>query len=323
MIHAASLARQLRGREQPDSEHLAASPRTSEGGNGSNYIETIPKRGYRFIANVKEVDEAANGNSNIAVSSNQEAFGINGNGTGTTRSPALTLPVPQTLNVTNRKRLLSIVGGCIALGLAITLIYWLRHRSTNDGFTPKSIAVLPFKTIGTDGESDLLGLGMADALIIKLSRLEQLTVLPTSSVFPFTHREKDAVQIGRDLGVEGVLDGTSRDGDRVGKARVDQLKDGRLFGRDSSPNVITASLPYRGSQNNGESLRPQVSNTDKKPLTTYSTDNFKAYQGVLLDSTRNRRRENLPKAINYLEQAVQRIRCAGSRHPGGALLPRR
>jgi TolB-like protein len=55
--------------------------------------------------------------------------------------------------------------------------------------------VLPFKTIGTNGEDDLLGLGMADAMILKLSRLDQLTVLPTSSVFRFTKRDRDTVAI--------------------------------------------------------------------------------------------------------------------------------
>ena len=57
---------------------------------------------------------------------------------------------------------------------------------------------------------------MADALIIRLSHLNQTTVLPTSSVARYTNREKDAVEIGKDLGVEAVLDGTvQREGDQV------------------------------------------------------------------------------------------------------------
>ena len=69
-----------------------------------------------------------------------------------------------------------------------------------------SMAVLPFKFIG--GEADeYLGLGMADALITRLSNLRHIAVRPTSSVRKCSGRE-DSVLVGRELGVEWVLDGS-------------------------------------------------------------------------------------------------------------------
>src|SRR4029078_13669363 len=77
----------------------------------------------------------------------------------------------------------------------VTFIYWSRHRTTEETLGVRSMAVLPFKTIGTNAQTDLLGLGMADALIIKLSKLDQLTVLPTSSVFRYTSSDNAATAI--------------------------------------------------------------------------------------------------------------------------------
>ena len=275
----------------------------SEGDVESNYIETIPKRGYRFVAQVSERHELTNANPLLVLEDVLEpdkAF-----------APMLT-PALQKSPRERSKHYLSILVLVVGLcGIAI-FIYWSRHRATRETIGVRSIAVLPFKTIGTNAQTDLLGLGMADALIIKLSKLDQLTVLPTSSVFRYTSRDKEATAIGNDLGVEGVLDGTvQRDGDLVRvTAQLIRLKDGKTVWsgkfdeRYSSIFLLQDSI----SEQLSASLSPQVDRGQQPKNRTHPTDNVEAYQSYLtgLYFWNRRTHENLPKAIHYLEDAVAR-----------------
>ena len=259
-----------------------------------SYIETIPKRGYRFVGDVQERDELTSGNVNGEVS----------------------LDVAETADHISYDRKTNhyvvAFSACLLIGALVTFIYWVRHRSKAENFTPRSIAVLPFKTIGADNQDDLLGLGMADAMIIKLSRLDQLTVLPTSSVFRFQDRDKDAVQILRELGVEGILDGTvQRDGDWIRvSAQLIRLRDGKTVwsGKFDERYSSIFNLQDSVSEQVAVSLRPQIAQNETQRTAQHLTDDTEAYQAYLtgLYFWNRRTKANLPKAIEYLEHAVSR-----------------
>ncbi len=281
----------------------------TEGDNESNYIETIPKRGYRFNADVKERDELSNGNAIVPANPSHVSDQPNAD----SETPSLsvgseTVDVPTSRRRANVYRI--VIACCIALGVLVVVVYGFRSKNRTTGFAPKSVAVLPFKTIGTNGETDLLGLGMADALIIKLSKLDQLTVLPTSSIFRFTNRDKDPVAIGRDLGVEAVLDGTvQRDGDWVRvTAQLIRLSDGKTVwsGKFDERYSSIFTLQDSISEQLSVSLRPQVAQSEKTKKSTHSTENTEAYQAYLtgLYFWNRRTKDNLPKAIEHLERAV-------------------
>ncbi|HJQ69016.1 MAG TPA: winged helix-turn-helix domain-containing protein [Blastocatellia bacterium] len=72
----------------------------------------------------------------------------------------------------------------------------------------KSIAVLPFKSIGDADGYDYLGSGFANALITRLSRIKQIIVRPTTSVLRYSSPATDPVLAGRELIVDAVIDGT-------------------------------------------------------------------------------------------------------------------
>ncbi|HEX9187727.1 MAG TPA: winged helix-turn-helix domain-containing protein [Vicinamibacteria bacterium] len=81
---------------------------------------------------------------------------------------------------------------------------------------PRSVAVLPFRSLG-GAEADLaLGLGMADALITRLAATGRVAVRPTGAVRRFAESDVDPVAAGRQLEVDAVLDGRlQRMGDRL------------------------------------------------------------------------------------------------------------
>jgi DNA-binding winged helix-turn-helix (wHTH) protein/Flp pilus assembly protein TadD len=79
---------------------------------------------------------------------------------------------------------------------------------------PPSLAVLPFRSLAGESQDDVLGIGMADAVITRLASLETLTLRPTSAVTRYAGAEP--VAAGRELRVEFVLDGRmQRDGARI------------------------------------------------------------------------------------------------------------
>jgi DNA-binding winged helix-turn-helix (wHTH) protein/Flp pilus assembly protein TadD len=77
-----------------------------------------------------------------------------------------------------------------------------------DQRVPRSIAVLPFRSLGTTDEDAHLGLGVADAIITRLARAGEMVVRPVSAVARFVAPELDALAAGRRLEVDCVVEGT-------------------------------------------------------------------------------------------------------------------
>jgi len=279
---------------------------------GGQYIETVPKRGYRFVAEVREFG----GSNGALVTSELAAAPVPRKSEASlpgskenSLEPAIATPSPARRFPVVRAYVAAFAG-CVIL-LPAFGIYWSRqNRAARAAFAPRSIAVLPFKTIGPEGDADLLGLGMADALIIKLSRLHQASVLPTSSIFKYTKREKDALAIAKDLGVDAILDGTlqrdggrvrvtvqlldARDGKTVWAGKFDERYENIFRLQDSLSEQMAAALVQQSNS------RPRVA--------SYVTENGEAYRAYLtgLYFWNKRSKDNLPKAIEYLEQAVEK-----------------
>ena len=98
--------------------------------------------------------------------------------------------------------------------------------------TNPSLAVLPFKLLAPNGgEDEHLGLGIADALITRLSNIRQLAMRPTSAVLGYATHGRDAAAAGRELQVGLVLEGSiRRAGERI-RATVQLVcvEDGRAL----------------------------------------------------------------------------------------------
>ena len=279
------------------------------------YIETIPKRGYRFIGDVNQINESINGVGPQVPSAVDVADRV-GLREHETFSHSQAQPIRNIETQRSERRVnlyVAAVAALVLVGALITLAYRLKQKAVaGEGLAGKSVAVLPFKTIGVDSENELLGLGMADAVINRLSRLEELSVLPTGSVFRYTTRDKDAITVGRELGVEGVLDGTiQRQGEMVRvTAQLIRVSDGKTVWStkyDERQNNIFA-LQDSISERLAVSLIPEISAKRKQSMWVKSTSNTEAYQAYLfgMHFWNKRTKENLAKAISHLELAVQK-----------------
>lgn len=99
--------------------------------------------------------------------------------------------------------------------IALVSLNYLRQPAA-EKTPPKSIAVLPFKSLNPEAGDQYLGLGIADSIIAKTSRIDGLTVRPTSAVRRYLDTETDSLEAAREQKVDAVLDGTiQQSGERL------------------------------------------------------------------------------------------------------------
>jgi DNA-binding winged helix-turn-helix (wHTH) protein/TolB-like protein/Tfp pilus assembly protein PilF len=282
----------------------------------SLFIETIPKRGYRFVSEVREIQDAKSEvilrqrtTAQISVEEQIE------DDLASREAPALP-PAPARKTFLRPRIFAAGISSLVIFGALFSYLI-IRHRAPS--FEAKSIAVLPFKTIGTQS-TDLEGLGIADAVINRLSKLNQTKVLPTSSISRYTNREKEAIEIGRELGVDAVLDGSlQREGTRIRvTAQLISLTDGRTLWTAKYDEEYRGTFVLQDSISGqlAPALASELGNNNRQPVVAGMTDNAEAYQAYLTGTYfwNKRTKEGLTKAIQYLQHAVELDQNFGLAH---------
>lgn len=283
----------------------------NDNGNNGQYIETIPKRGYRFVAEVRELDQP---NEEIILHERTSTQILFEDEHVTDADAIETKPkLLQVASVNVPQKYLVVLAAFIILAGASVITYrWSKARANSGGLAISSVAVLPFQTIGPDSDKEVMSLGMANALIIKLSQIDQMRVLPTSSVSRFVGRSQEASQIGRDLGVDAVLDGTiQRDGERVRvTGQMIRSSDGTTIwsGKYDTNYSNIFELQDKISSEVGTAMMPNLRKDTRDRLASRLTESKEAYDAYITGFYYWNRRNsaNLSKAIEYLEVAVQK-----------------
>lgn len=162
---------------------------------GHQYIETVPKRGYRFIAEVREVNEV-----DESLTSPSKV---------TEREQSATVPAKESpRRYPMSAQTLSIFMVC-AIGIA-ALVYGLFLRNREKAASSpiiRSLAVLPLKSLDKK-DDDYVGMGLADTIITRVSRIDDLTVSPSGAVRKYISQEVSPVEAGKELNVDAILEGT-------------------------------------------------------------------------------------------------------------------
>src|SRR5262249_16962065 len=223
----------------------------------SQIIETVPTRGYRFIAEVEQLETEPSGPASVesrtpqfigavSIGDSQPALGmasadeefppadiiLERREENAWRFPA-GQPAPEIKSLKRNFSRPLWLGVAVVLALAIPAAIFYQRRAESQklpGSQPtQSIAVLPFRQLAPAGGDEYIGMGLADALITRLSGLRQIIVRPTSAVLKYNRPEGDVVAIGRELKVTSVLDGSVQQvGERVRvTARLISVADGK------------------------------------------------------------------------------------------------
>jgi TolB-like protein/Flp pilus assembly protein TadD len=176
----------------------------------------------------------------------------------------------------------------------------------------RSIAVLPFEPLGQDMNDELLGLGMADAVIGKISTLKQLVVLPTSAVSKYKGPANDPLAAGRALGVDAILSGTvQRSGEHIrATVQLTNLRNGRTVWSEKFDQTFTDVFGIQDSISDSvvRSLALGLSKGEQKQLEKHYTTNAAAYDSYLMGLYfwNKRSKDGLKKAIDYFGRAIEK-----------------
>src|SRR6266436_3566668 len=175
-----------------------------------------------------------------------------------------------------------------------------------------SIAVLPFEPLGQDTNGELLGLGMADAVIGRMSSLKQLLVMSTSAVLKYKGPATDPLAAGRALHVDAILTGTvQQSGDRL-RVTVQLVSSGsgRTLWSEKFDQTFTDIFSIQDSISDqvARSVVRDLSQEQQKQLSKHYTNDPVAYDSYLMGLYlwNQRSKDGLEKAIEYFHQAIER-----------------
>ena len=194
--------------------------RTALGDSAGNprFIETLPRRGYRFIAPVTETTPAFGGPESAAVQGHagieeHEAFvePDHPQQVEPPATPAYQRPWKKTLLVT------------ALVVLAFTVVAYIVHSRSSPGSAPAHramLAILPFQNLSNDPGQEYFSDGLTEETITDLGQIspEHLGVIARTSAMAYKHTDKTISQIGRELGVDYIVEGSVRR--EGGRARV-------------------------------------------------------------------------------------------------------
>jgi serine/threonine protein kinase/tetratricopeptide (TPR) repeat protein len=153
----------------------------------------------------------------------------------------------------------------------------------------KSVAVLPLKVIGpaTPAETgdEYLSVGLADALITRLSNVHRFVVRPTSSVLRFKGSDTDPFEAGRELGVDFIVTGTIRSaGERIRvSAQLFNVEEGGTRWAETFDENFTDVLTLEDSISRqvAQALVPHLTGDERRQLSKRGTDDPEAYEAFL------------------------------------------
>jgi TolB-like protein/DNA-binding winged helix-turn-helix (wHTH) protein/Flp pilus assembly protein TadD len=277
------------------------------------YIATIPGKGYRFVAQVHEVKSAKRGiDDAIVVERHTHARVVireeREEESGHLVRENLALPPAGGLLVTWRRA--AAMGILLAGLLAAGIYFWKTRAAAVPEEAGHSLAVLPFQSLAGAPDDEHLGLGVADAVITKLSNLRQLPVRPTDVVIRYAGPKVDPMQAAREMGVDSLLSGKiQKAGDRIRvTVQLVRVRDGRPLWAQTFDENFTGIFAVEDSISEKvvQALAINLASQDKQRLERHYTENIDAYrnylQGRYAEFTFTR--EGMNKAIEYFGRAI-------------------
>ena len=301
------------------------------------FIQTVPRRGYRFVFPVSVVTDGSGAFRLSELSRSSEGSPELAAQNGSVMTADRALPAaPETLPQTNgsdreaplvgeipasvssvelrvppmrQRSKYTVFAACLVGVVVAVFIGWYGVVRTSPAGTPRSILVLPVAPINTADRDALYEIGIADSLINRLSSAEGLAVRPLGVVRRYVEAEIDPLSAGSEQKVDYVLASSYQIADgrikvtgqlyNVASGAVEESFNAQLV----VSNILTAQDAI--AANFGNQLMARFGVSSKRPAKTLGTSNEEAYrlysQGMYLVDKRG---ANARKGLEYLDQAV-------------------
>ena len=285
------------------------------------FIETVPRKGYRFIAPVHDVERERpseiipHSPSSRHLSADPETVALS-----TERDLPGTLSAPNRPTHPGRQvsLTLALVAGYIAILLVLgAAVAFVQLRAKLDFSAPqstqiKSIVVLPMENLSGDAEQDYFADGMTDELIASLARISSLRVISRTTAMEYKGTHESLEKIARDLHADAVVEGTVlRSGGRVRiTAELVQVSTDRHLWADTyeSPLGDVLALQNQVASAIVSQIRIKLTPQDRKQLATTQPINSEAFEDYLKGRYYwgKRSEDGLDKAIHYFQAATEK-----------------
>jgi TolB-like protein/DNA-binding winged helix-turn-helix (wHTH) protein/Tfp pilus assembly protein PilF len=244
------------------------------------YIETLPRRGYRFIAPVETVclmpEPAA------------------------APEPAVAGERP------SHARLLLSVGGILVLSGLLVWGWRASHRPKLD-----SIAVLPLENLAADPGQEYFADGITDELITELAKIDSLRVISRTSVVRYKRSHKPLGEIARELGANAIVEGTVlRSGDRVRVTAqlIDAARDQHIWAQSYEQTLgDILALQGRVARDIAVHVNARLTGSERQMLAANRSILPEAHDAYLKGHFfwNKRSAKDARQAIQYFERAVE------------------
>src|SRR5580658_343630 len=269
------------------------------------FVETVARRGYRFLAEVKGADD-------IAVRSSEFA---------PAQLAASHPPAPQTGDRAEfvdaaampQRRLPPLawkIWAFVLLAVIAAFAAWKIHSRNRPTSAIHSLAVLPLESLSNDASQDYFADGMTDELISDLGQISALRVISRTSVMAYKHARKPLPQIARELNVDAIVEGTVlRSGEqvRITAQLIEASTDKHLWSQSYQGELKdTLALQNQVARAIAEQIRINLNPQEQAALKSAKVVNPEAYESYLKGRYfwNKRTPDSLKVALAYFNQAI-------------------
>jgi TolB-like protein/DNA-binding winged helix-turn-helix (wHTH) protein/Tfp pilus assembly protein PilF len=256
------------------------------------YIETLPRRGYRFLGSVEPEESAVV----VGAPPSEQA--------ASRATPGI-------------RRSLWVVSAAAGLALAVSLAWTVATHRAHSGTAAASaaihsIAVLPLENLTGDPSQEYFADGMTDALITDLAQVQALRVTSRTSTMQYKGSKKRLLQIAHELNVDAVVEGTVvRSGERVRidaqlvQANTDRHLWAKSYERDLRDVVALQGEVARAI---ADEIHVEVTTEERARLGAALPVNAEAYQAYLKGRFlwNERTDRSVTKGVEFFEQAIKK-----------------
>jgi TolB-like protein/DNA-binding winged helix-turn-helix (wHTH) protein len=267
------------------------------------YVETLPRRGYRFIAEVAVLERDSE-----KPEPSQETPAIAGSrdSVAAVAEQAMIRRLPRPLSWKT-------IGFSLILLVVVVLatLRWHNHSQANSSPTSpiRSLAVLPLENLSGDAQ-DYFADGMTDELITDLAQIGALRIISRTSVMPYKGARRPLPVVARELNVDAIVEGTVlRSGNqvRITAQLIQASADRHLWAQSYQGDLRnTLALQKQVASAIANQIRIQLTPHEKAVLKNAKAVDPEAYEDYLRGRFFFNKRNSGEKAQRYFQQAIEK-----------------
>jgi len=272
------------------------------------FIETLPRRGYRFIAPVEPVGEGET--APVVSASPPDSQEPAAGELLETRDPVqVDTSKSGAVEVRRRWPLPWLIFALVLLSVGCIVLTLLPIRQAPP---IRSLAVLPLENLSSDPSQDYFSDGMTDELITELGQISELRVISRTSVMTYKGARRPLPEIARELNVDAVVEGTvlrSADRVRITAQLIGASADKRLWAQSYEVELRDIlALQKKVARSIAEQIRIKLNPNERMELNHPQAVNPEVYESYLKGRYfwNKRTGEGLKRAIGYFNQAIEK-----------------